>query len=157
MTEQPITSTDPNRRRVLCGLAVALLVPGALVTACGSDDPGTSGGTGGATSGSGDGGGGSATGALAKLSDVPVGGGLVVTSGTDQILVVRLSETEVKAYDAHCTHQRFIVNAPKNGVITCDNHGSQFNASDGSVVRDPATSPLKSVAVKVDGDSIVKA
>jgi cytochrome b6-f complex iron-sulfur subunit len=167
LTVQPITSTDPDRRRVLCGLAVALLVPGAVATACGSDSGDTDTGTGGSggtgtpgttgAPGTTDGGGASATGALAKLSDVPVGGGLIVTSGPEQILLVRLGDTQVVGYDPHCTHQRTIVDLPRDGVITCPQHGSRFNASDGSVVRDPATSPLRSVDVKVEGDSIVRA
>ncbi len=169
MTTQPTMSTDPSRRQVLCGLAVALLAPGALAVACGGDSgtdttPGSgNGGTGGgattsagagATSGSG---GGSPSGGLAKLSDVPVGGGLIVTTGPSQVLLVRTGETEVKAYDPRCTHQRFTVDPPRNGVITCQNHGSQFQASDGSVTKGPATSPLASIAVKIDGDSIVLA
>ncbi len=167
MTTQPTMSTDPSRRQVLCGLAVALLAPGALAVACGGDSgtdttPGSgNGGTGGgATTSAGAGatsGSGSASGGLAKLSDVPVGGGLIVTTGPSQVLLVRTGETEVKAYDPRCTHQRFTVDPPRNGVITCQNHGSQFQASDGSVTKGPATSPLASIAVKIDGDSIVLA
>ena len=162
---RPTLSTDPSRRRVLCGLAVALVAPGALAAACG-DSGGTTTGTGGtgggaattsagagATSGSG---GGATTGALAKLSDVPVGGGLLVESPM-QVLLVRTSETEVKGYDPHCTHQRFIVDPPKNGTITCQNHGSQYEASDGAVKKGPATNPLATIDVAIEGDSIVLA
>lgn len=160
MTEHTTTSTDPSRRQVLCGLAVALLAPGALVSACGDDSGGTTAGTttgAGSTSASGDGGGGAPTGTLAALSDVPVGGGLLVSSGPTQVLLVRLSETEVKGYDPRCTHQRVVVDPPRNGVISCSGHGSQFQAADASVLKGPATSPLKAIPVKIDGTSVVLA
>lgn len=140
---------------MLCGLAVALLAPGALVAACSSDSDSGSGSTTednratspGFPSG------------LAALSDVPDGGGLIVESSDDrkaegQVLLVRTGD-QVKAYNAACTHMGTIVEAPVDGVATCPNHGSEFNTEDGSVVTGPATSPLAEIAVRVDGGQIV--
>jgi cytochrome b6-f complex iron-sulfur subunit len=136
-----------SRRTVLCGLAVSLLAPGALVAACSDDsgsapptEPGDSGGSG----------------QLAALTDVPDGGGLVVESPDEQILLVRTGE-QVKAYNAACTHQGTIVEAPVDGVATCPNHGSQFKMDDGSAVKGPATSPLAEVAVRVENGQILRA
>lgn len=160
---------DPSRRQVLCGLAVALLAPGALA-ACGDGDntgstatttggPGTgSPGTGSPGTGSPGGTGtpGGASNALANLSDVPVGGGTLV-DGPDgrKVLLVQPSAGTVKGYDPRCTHQGFQVDPPEGGTITCPNHGSQFDAASGQVKEGPAESPLNEVQVKVEGSSIV--
>lgn len=134
---------------MLCGLAVALVAPGALVAACGSDDSAGGGGTGGGQStGTGSGGG-----AGTALADIPDGGGLIVDSPAGKALLVR-NGNEVKAYNAGCTHQGTIVNPPKDGLAECPNHGSQFQISDGAAVKGPATSPLAELTVKVEGDQV---
>ncbi|MFD9705965.1 Rieske (2Fe-2S) protein [Lentzea sp. NPDC059081] len=152
-TESPV-----NRRTALCGIVVALAVPSGLVTACSS---GSSTGTGATTPTQGgstptSGSTGSAGGALVALADVPEGGGAVVDGpGGKKIVVARVSATEVKAFDATCPHQGSIVAEPSGGTITCPSHGSQFSPADGSVKKGPATTGLKAVAVKVDGDQVV--
>jgi Rieske Fe-S protein len=158
--------TDPSRRHLLCGLAVALLAPGALAAACGGDSGGTStgsgtttGGAGGPTSAgvttTGESGGGTA---LAQLADVPVGGGILVNGGpSGTVLLVQPTAGTVMGYDPRCTHQGTIVNPPQGGVMTCPNHGSQFNAADGSVKKGPAASPLATVDVRIDGADVVLA
>lgn len=134
---------------------VALVAPGALVAAC-SDSGSSSGGTTTSGGGSTPAGGGSAQG-LAALADVPDGGGLIVDNpGGGKILLARTGE-EVKAYNAACTHMGTIVNAPSDGVAVCPNHGSEFDAASGAVKKGPATQPLPTVEVKVDGDQIVLA
>ena len=155
-TNTPSPATR-SRRDVLCGLMVALIAPGALVAACSDGDAG-----GGGTP-SGDGttpGGGAATGGsaqgLAALADVPDGGGLVVDGPDGKVLLARTGD-EVKGYNAACTHMGTIVEAPKDGVATCLNHGSQFDTATGAVRKGPATKPLPTVEVKVEGDQIVLA
>jgi Rieske Fe-S protein len=134
---------------------VALVAPGALIAAC-SDGSDSSTGGNGNTGGNG-GGNTAGGGALTALADVPDGGGLVVDNPSGgKILVVRTGN-EVKAYNAACTHMGTTVNAPQNGVATCPNHGSQFSTTDGSVKKGPATAPLPTVNVKVDGDKVVLA
>jgi cytochrome b6-f complex iron-sulfur subunit len=149
------TAARRSRRDVLCGLMVALVAPGAVVVAC-SDGSDSS--TGGTTQNNSTGTpGGSSSAGLAKLSDVPDGGGLVVDNPDGaKLLIVRNGE-EVKAYNAACTHMGTIVAAPVDGVSTCPSHGSQFATSDGSVKRGPATQPLSTVPVKIEGDQIVHA
>lgn len=151
-TESPV-----SRRTALCGIVVALAVPSGLVTACssGSSDTGT---TTPAQGGSQQNPGSSGGSGLVALADVPEGGGAVVDgAGGKKIVVVRVSATEVKAFDATCPHQGSIVAEPSGGSITCPSHGSQFSPADGSVKKGPATSGLKAVAVKVDGDQVVLA
>ncbi|GIG56750.1 iron-sulfur protein [Longispora fulva] len=93
------------------------------------------------------------SGVLAKLADIPVGGGKLVGS----VLVVQPQAGVVKAFSARCTHQGTIVGTPEAGVITCPNHGSQFRADDGSLVKGPAARGLSAIAVKVVGGDVVKA
>jgi cytochrome b6-f complex iron-sulfur subunit len=138
-----LTAVEPptkSRRDVLCGLVVALVAPGALVAACGSEDTG-------GDSGSGGGGGPTA------LADIPDGGGLVVDGPDGKALLVRTGN-EVRAYNAACTHQGTIVNPPEDGVSTCPNHGSQFQMSDGAAVKGPATRPLDELSVTVEGGQV---
>jgi nitrite reductase/ring-hydroxylating ferredoxin subunit len=155
LTSQP----EATRRQVLCGLAIALLAPAGLA-ACG-DGGGSntgSGSTGGAATSAPGSGSGGASGALAKVSDIPVGGGKIVPSAKGQVLLTQPSAGTIKAYNPTCTHQGFTVDPPINGTITCtQGHGSQFNAVDGSIKRGPAAGPLHAIDVKVDGDAITLA
>lgn len=147
---------------MLCGLAVAVVAPGALVVACGSDsgsggsDSGSGGGSG-SDSGSGGGSGGASgsPGAI-SLADIPDGGGLIVDAPQGKALLVRTGD-EVKAFNASCTHKGTIVSAPKDGVAECPSHGSQFQLSDGAAVKGPATSPLAELTVTVEGDKVTVA
>lgn len=152
----PSDPPEPSRRLVLCGLAAALLGPAALAAACTSSGGGSDGAAGGGV-GTGAGAGNHSGAALARLSDVPVGGGIVVATPTGMAVLVQPAAGTVKAFNASCTHQGTIVGAPKGGVITCPNHGSQFNAADGSVRRGPAAAPLAPVDVRVQGTDVVLA
>lgn len=162
MTAKPLP-TDSSRRQVLCGLFVGLLAPGALAAACGGDgnqagdyqaNDTTTTAQGGTTTGGGSGSGGAE---LAKVSAVPVGGGVLVNGPQGQVLIVQPSAGTIKAYDPTCRHQGTTVDPPQGNVITCPNHGSQYNAADGSVKRGPTTLPLKVVSVRVQGDAVVMA
>jgi cytochrome b6-f complex iron-sulfur subunit len=150
-TTQSTETTQPERSRrdMLCGLAVALVAPGALIAACsdsggGSDSAGGNGGDSGGSSGG-----------TTALADIPDGGGLIVDNPNGgKALLVRKGQ-EVTGYNASCTHMGTIVGVPKNGVTTCPNHGSKFDvAGGGKVVNGPATKPLKKVDVQVKGDQV---
>ncbi|MFD9737574.1 Rieske (2Fe-2S) protein [Umezawaea sp. NPDC059074] len=147
---------------MLCGLAVAMVVPGGLA-ACstttsnpstGTGNTGNTGNTGAATTGGSTGSAGAA--GLAALADVPDGGGLIVESGGKPLVLTRTGDV-VKAFGAACPHQGTTVGAPKGGIITCPNHGSQFGATDGSLKKGPATKGLTEVPVKVDAGQVVMA
>jgi cytochrome b6-f complex iron-sulfur subunit len=145
--------TGLSRRSMLCGVLVALAVPGGLA-ACSSGTPtGTTGTTppaGGTTP--------TGPAIIAAAADVPDGGGLIAgnPATSKPLVLVRTGET-IKAYEAFCPHQGTAVSPPENGVITCPNHGSQFNASDGAVTKGPATTGLPEVAVKVEAGQIILA
>jgi len=149
-----------DRRRLLHGAAV-LGVAAPVLVACGSDEePTTATTTPESESPSAPEGSdnpsqsGEQQPALAASADVPVGGGVVVDG--EQVVVTQPSEGEFKAFTAVCTHQGCVVSSISDNTINCACHGSQFSAEDGSVVTGPATGPLTEIAVKVQGDSVVR-
>jgi Rieske Fe-S protein len=91
---------------------------------------------------------------LARLSDVPDQGGLVVPDA--EVVLVRDGD-QVQAFSAICTHQGCAVSEVADGSITCPCHGSVFDAKTGSPTAGPATQPLARVEVAVEGDEIVRA
>ena len=95
--------TDQTTRRAVLG-GVAAVGAGAVLAACGSDEPTDSAGGGGeATSDSGSGGDAPAGGEIGTTADVPVGGGRVFKD--KKIVVTQPTEGDFKAFTAVCTHQ----------------------------------------------------
>ncbi|MEU4443080.1 Rieske (2Fe-2S) protein [Actinosynnema sp. NPDC050801] len=150
--------TELSRRSVLCGVLVALAVPGGLAACSSGSTPSGTGTTGGGTTPAGGGTTPAGPAIIAALADVPDGGGAIAgnPANSKPLVLVRTGDT-VKAYDATCPHQGTAVSPPEGGVITCPNHGSTFNAADGQVTKGPATTGLKEVPVKVEAGQIVPA
>jgi Rieske Fe-S protein len=147
--------TPTSRRVVFHGLSV-LGAAGVLAGCGGSEDDGgdatdpspaepTSGGTG---NGGGNGGG---SGALAEVTEVPVGGGLILAD--EKIVLTQPAEGDVKGFSAVCTHQGCTVGEVTD-TINCPCHQSMFSIEDGSVQGGPAPSPLGEVEISVEGDQI---
>jgi len=105
-------------------------------------------------SGAGSGGGGGAA-VLAKTSDVPVGGGTILTD--KKIVITQPQSGTFHAFTAVCTHAGCTVGSVSSGTINCPCHGSRFNINNGSVVNGPAASPLALINIKVQGTSILQA
>ncbi len=142
-------TSGPNRRTVLCGLALGVAAPGALA-ACAPLGRGgqNGGGVGSLKSGT----------VVGKVSDVPIGGGVLETVNNDVlVLLVAPSPGVIKAFDPTCPHAGATVGAPQGGVITCPAHGSQFNAATGALERGPAQQGLTVVPVTIKGDNVVLA
>lgn len=156
MTEtDPTPSTPLDRRTVLRGAAVGgVAVP--LLASCGGgtsssgDSGGGSGGGSGSSGGSGQGSGGG--GGKLATSDVPVGGGKILTG--QQVVVTQPKKGDFKAFTAVCTHQGCLVTQVTGGSIVCPCHGSKFSIEDGSPQAGPAQSALASKKVTVEGDQI---
>jgi Rieske Fe-S protein len=98
-------------------------------------------------------GGAAAPAALASTSDVPVGGGKILSD--KKIVITQPKAGSFDAFSAVCTHQGCLVGDVSGGTINCPCHGSKFNITNGSVVQGPAASPLPPVSIKVQGTSIV--
>ncbi|RNH98180.1 Rieske (2Fe-2S) protein [Micromonospora aurantiaca] len=92
---------------------------------------------------------------LARLSDIPVGGGLVVRDRN--IVISRGSAAGIVAFTAVCSHQGCQVTSVVGGLIRCPCHRSRFDAGTGHPVAGPATQPLTPVAIKLVGDMVVTA
>jgi len=119
-------------------------------------DPDPTDAAGGDGGGDGDGGGGGGGGggspALAKVADVPVGGGVVLEGR--RMVITQPKAGTIKAFTAVCTHQGCVVADVSNGTINCPCHGSRFKVADGSVANGPATRALRQISVTVDGADI---
>jgi Rieske Fe-S protein len=136
-------------------LVLAACTPGGAETPAGSDRQASSGD---AASPSTDSSSGSSTGAsggtaVAKLSDIPVGGTAKATLNGAPILLAQPSAGKVVAFSAICTHQGCTV-APAGKEFDCPCHGSRFAAATGKVLGGPAPSPLHKLTVTVAGDDV---
>jgi Rieske Fe-S protein len=92
---------------------------------------------------------------IAKTADVPVGGGMVIEDL--KIVLTQPAQGVYKAFSAICTHKGCAVSTPKDNVIRCACHGSEFAADSGKATKGPAIAGLAAFQVKVEGDGIVVA
>jgi len=112
-------------------------------------------GTGSSAAGTGSSAGANGPGFLAKTTDIPVGGGLILTD--KKIVITQPQAGTFHAFTAICTHLGCIVNTVSGGTINCPCHGSKYSIVNGSVVNGPAPLPLAAVSITIQGTSIVQA
>ncbi len=89
---------------------------------------------------------------LAKLDQIPAGGGLIVVDA--KVVLIKDATGSVRGFSAVCTHQGCTVGSVDSSRITCPCHGSQFDVRTGEPVAGPATTPLAKVTVVVKGDGV---
>jgi serine/threonine protein kinase/Rieske Fe-S protein len=81
------------------------------------------------------------------------------TNPTDKqsSLLVHLASGSFAAYEQACTHEGVFVNYdPATQMFICPAHGAIFNpAKGGAVVQGPATTPIASVKISVNGDGTI--
>lgn len=139
-----------SRRELLHGLGVAAV--GALAVAAGCSQPGSSLST--ATSSS------CGSGECIDLTNAAnkdlttAGGAMLIDMASDTVMVIRVSDTEVVALSAICTHAGCSMdfNASQQ-QLDCPCHGSQFS-TDGQVVRGPAGRALRVYSVTLVSNMI---
>jgi Rieske Fe-S protein len=133
------TPLDGNSRRNVLAGAGAVGLAGVLAACGGSSgsssasSPANPGSSAPASSGSGGG-------ALAKTSDIPVGGGKIFDD--QKVVVTQPTAGQFKAFSAICQHMGCTVGSVSGGTINCPCHGSKYKISDGSVVQGPAARAL---------------
>jgi Rieske Fe-S protein len=89
---------------------------------------------------------------IGQTTDVPVGGGAVFSDS--KLVVTQPEEGDYRAFSAACTHGGCTVQEVDE-VIGCLCHGSEFDVATGDVVKGPATEPLESFTVTIDGTDII--
>jgi Rieske Fe-S protein len=147
------TQDATSRRTVLRGdvAAGALGVTTPLLAACGGGGSSSSSGSGGASSGDPSPGG--AGSELVATSEVPVGGGTILTG--PKIVVTQPTKGDFKAFTAVCTHLGCTVDSVSDGFIICPCHGSHYAIATGVPTSDsPARAPLAPIDIKVKRSEI---
>jgi nitrite reductase/ring-hydroxylating ferredoxin subunit len=97
-----------------------------------------------------------ADGSLIALDDLKVGESARVAVDDTKVIVTRTGEATAVAFDATCTHLSCTVKR-QGDDLACPCHGSAFDPRTGAVTNGPASSPLRSVAVKVEGGKVLRA
>ena len=95
---------------------------------------------------------------VAKIDDIPDGGMKQVVAHGDVIGLYRVGD-EVFALNDYCTHEETFLTEGEFEVedmeVECPLHGSRFHVRDGSVRILPATKPVATYQVKLDGDLVM--
>ncbi|KOV59048.1 Rieske (2Fe-2S) protein [Streptomyces sp. MMG1121] len=129
-----------SRRTVLRGAAVAP-VAGLGLAACSAP--------------------GGATAAATPTAPVDLGAESEVAKGgaklyrDHNVVVSRDNSGALKAYSTICTHAGCPINKLQGTTLICPCHGSQFDATTGKVVQQPATEPLAELPVKTANGRII--
>lgn len=90
-----------------------------------------------------------------KLQDLKPNSGKMVKFGSRPALLVRVSETEWRAFSGICTHLNCNVQYQESRhQIWCACHNGFYDLN-GNVVSGPPPRPLEEFAVRIRGDEIV--
>jgi 3-phenylpropionate/trans-cinnamate dioxygenase ferredoxin subunit len=92
---------------------------------------------------------------VGSSNDVSAGQMRVFDVGGTKVNVAN-ADGHLYAFDDRCTHSGCSLAKGRlaGTTVTCDCHGSQFDIASGAVLRGPAAWPVRSWAVKVDGDDL---
>lgn len=93
--------------------------------------------------------------AVAKVDEIPEGGVKVVRYDDVDVAIFRV-EGKYYAIEDVCTHDGGpLAEGELDGCeVECPRHGARFDVRDGSVKAMPATAPVPTYAVQVDGNDI---
>lgn len=92
---------------------------------------------------------------VGKTGDLKVNAGKIVKFGSRPVILIRLGETEWRAFSATCTHLNCTVQYQESGrQIWCACHNGLYDLN-GRVVSGPPPKPLEQYAVHVRGEEIV--
>ncbi len=133
-SDHPSAAPRPiSRRRVMIGGAAATVTGAAAVSGGSAAAAGKPAGK-----------------RIGAAKEVPVGGSLGFTDPNTQLpsLAIQLHKNDFVAYDAVCPHEGCTVGyLESQKIIQCPCHGSQFNPTNGHLVRGPAPHGLKRLKI----------
>lgn len=140
MPGTPLSSTARlSRRTALRGAAVAGTV-GLGLTACSPQDGGAAAAP-------------TVPVDLGSAEDVPKGGAKLYND--QNVVVSRAEDGTYKAFSTVCTHAGCPIRMLKGTELTCNCHGSKFDATTGEVLQEPATVPLTELKAKTKGGKLI--
>ncbi|MFH8475618.1 Rieske (2Fe-2S) protein [Streptomyces sp. NPDC018000] len=90
---------------------------------------------------------------LGAAEEVSVGGSKLYRD--QRVVVTCPAKGQYKAFSAQCTHGGCLLDKVEDNVGNCPCHGSRFDTTTGKVMRGPATVPLSSVPVRIEGGKLV--
>lgn len=95
---------------------------------------------------------------VAKVDDIPDGGMIQVVAHGEPIGLYRVGE-RIFAVDDYCSHEQTYLTEgdfdPDELEVECPLHGSRFNVETGDVRILPATKPIATYDVKVEGELVL--
>ena len=93
---------------------------------------------------------------VAEISQVPPGTGKAVQAGPKQVAIFNVGGT-FYALDSLCTHRHgpLAEGTLEGTIVTCPWHGSKFDVTSGQVVKGPASRPVSTYSVRVEGTEVL--
>lgn len=92
---------------------------------------------------------------VASVSEIPPGTIKIAKVMGEEISIANV-EGQFYCFPNRCTHQGGPVGRGKltGFIVQCPLHGSKFDIRTGAVVSPPARTPLRTLAVKVENESV---
>lgn len=93
---------------------------------------------------------------VTKTSAIPAGSGKLFVVEGHRVALFNLNG-EFYAIDDICTHEEASLSdgAIDGETVECPWHGALFNIKSGAALTMPAVTPVRTYAVKVDGDQVL--
>jgi 3-phenylpropionate/trans-cinnamate dioxygenase ferredoxin subunit len=95
---------------------------------------------------------------VCETKDVPPGEARRFSLEGREVAVVNLGEAGFRALDAICSHAHYYLDEGEVDAdletIECPKHGSTFDLNTGNPKTLPATQPVDTFAVTIDGDDV---
>lgn len=94
---------------------------------------------------------------VGKKEEIPVNGAKVVMVEDTPIAVFRIGDNEFYAIEDICSHDEASLSEgwfADKYVIECPRHGAWFDIRTGKALRMPAVYPVRTFAVRIEGDEV---
>lgn len=93
---------------------------------------------------------------VARVTDIEEGQMRVVDLAGTKVTLTRV-DGRLHAFDDTCTHAGCsLADGELDGtVVSCPCHGSRFDVTSGAVLRGPAREPVRTHAVRTEGDNVL--